>query len=126
MYECMAFAGIQFFLFYQGRFLVNRIDVSIFLSAMVVLLFFARGSDGLGMNRRKLSLGIAGAVFFVSLPTYVSIYQSDKEQLQGESNTELIELITEDKVHLYISSPVSDGVPDIYYSNLECAEPSRI
>lgn len=125
MYECMAFAGIQFFLFYQGRFLVNRIDVSIFLSAMVVLLFFARGSDGLGMNRRKLSLGIAGAVFFVSLPTYVSIYQRDKEQLQGESNTELTELITEDKVHLYISSPVSDGVPDIYYSIWNAPNPAE-
>ena len=124
LYECLAFTGIQFFLFFQGRFLVNRIDVSLFLSAMVVLLFFSRGSDEL-INRRKLSLGIAGAVLCVSLPTYVSNYLDDKAQLQEKSNTELVELITEDKSHLYLSSSVSDGVPDMYYSIWRAPKPAE-
>lgn len=115
LYQCIAFFSIQFYLFYQGRSLINRIDVSLFLSTFLLFLFYCRGSRAQMAGQCRVSLGLAGAILLTAVPVYSSDYQTTRAAEQAAADTHIAELIAEDPQHLYLTSLTGEGIPWNFY-----------
>ena len=115
LYVCLAFLGVQFYLFYQGRYLFNRIDAPLFLSTFLLFVCFCGGSRTWNCNQRSLSLGLAGVIFLTAVPIYSADYQADREEERQQSDTQIVDLIAEDSSHLYLTTLTGEGIPWNFY-----------
>lgn len=106
-YEVLAFCGIQIYLFLRGRYLVTRVDISLFLAVFLVLVLYTW--EQAPKLQRRLGLVLSAAALVVSLPYMASTQaQAPSIQASAQSNQDVFELISSDPSHLYLVT----GLPD--------------
>ena len=113
-YACCGFVLIQLYLYYKGRYLRNRVDVSIVLAITMILLLYACTGEILG--RRGLGVLLAGVLLLTALPKHLE-YLSEEP---GDSKEYLFRLFHTDPEHLYVAT-VSGPKSDLF--NLWNVEP---
>ena len=100
-YEVLAFCGVQIYLFLRGRYLVSRVDISLFLAVFLVLVLYTW--ELAPKLQRRLGLVLSAAALFVSLPYMVSTQsQAPSIQASAQNSQDTFELISSDPSHLYL------------------------
>ena len=102
IYEVVVFLGLQFYFFYIGRYLLNRVDLSLFMAITILLMLRTWDPEVKLLNQRVASIGMAAAVFLVSLPAYHQYYNNGVEKAElADMQAELRRLIESDQDHFY-------------------------
>lgn len=97
LYEVLALAGVEFYLYMEGRYLVNRIDAPLILAVFMVLMLYCQGD--LPPVRRRVAGVLAGVILVVPLVT--SFKQFNGLQ-QPSSETAAYQTMATDREHLYL------------------------
>ena len=126
LYQCIAFFGVQFYLYYQQRYLLNRIDASLFLSTFLLFLFMCRGSREDILNQGRVSASLACVILLTSVPLYSINFQADRQEKREEQTTQIAELVASDLDHLYLMSPTGEGIPWAFYDVWTEPEPGAL
>lgn len=95
---CMLFMGwlIEFYLFYTGRYFINRIDLPILFGIFVVLAMNLEKSRFYNIDRYIVYIIFAGIIF------NTDSFLCTKTELEGqESAREIMQLIENDKENIY-------------------------
>ena len=108
VYVFASFALIQLYLYYKGRYLVDRVDVSLILALTMIMLLYACSEKLL--NQRKALVLLTGTLVLTALPKHLEYLDEEP----GISNDYLYYLFQTDPEHLYMST--SSGLS----SNLFC------
>lgn len=108
VYAVVAIIGIQAYLFYKGRYGVNRVDVSITCTLFTVLLLHA--CSKFTASPRWISLLLAGLLFIAPF-SESGIIMSGLTKTEDEPIT-FYELLDSDKEHLYVRT-VTTSIPRI-------------
>lgn len=103
VYEVLMFNAIYFYLFYAGRYLINRVDVGLWFAVVLVLVWLLEGSkmklcpSGCGM--------IALSIFLINQGTWSNDWRLDStSSLESRARERsILETISSDKEHLYLA-----------------------
>lgn len=102
LYELLLLAALYLYLYYDGRYLYNRVDVGLWFAAILVLLWtYSQGKHY--FNSQAGLAFLAATVLFTSVlwkDTWRSNTASALEKMQEERAT--LESIGSDKEHLYV------------------------
>lgn len=118
-YEVISFIGINLFLYYQGRYLVERIDISLLLSIFLIFMLYCQNCEHL--YNRKTSLLLAAIVCCTSILSIQSVISEDKKQAVDDEEIEalngrLYSLLGADQQHLYLAETFTfNVVSNIWY-----------
>ncbi len=103
VYEVLLFYGLYFYLYYTGRYLVNRVDVGLWFAVCLVLLWV------LFSGNMKLSPQMCGILFLSVLIMNQRSWNSDW-RINGSSSLATrnatraaLEMVSADKEHLYLA-----------------------
>lgn len=103
LYELVLFAAVYVFLFYLGRYLINRVDVGLWFAVSLVLIWMldSKKMKLSGAECAVLCLGI----FLVNQGTWCNDWRLNSENyLNGKARTrETLETVAADKEHLYLA-----------------------
>lgn len=121
-YELAAFAGIQFYFYYRGRYLQSRTDVSVIFSFVVILILCTVERELMQPTRKKTAALVAGACLFCIIPTYVGIQEKNRLDIVNHANTEIHSLISTDTSHFYLCFTNWGNFPDKMYDIWHVAE----
>lgn len=104
IYEGTFIGGLYLFLYYRGRYLLNRVDVGIWLAAVIVVFWM--------FDRIKPIFGGAAGIFLLSFVLLLTQYKwHDNWRISKEADAvksklamrEVIETIDADDSHLYLT-----------------------
>lgn len=99
LYEVLALAGVEFYLYIEGRYLISRVDVSLLLAVFMVLMLYCQGD--LPDLRRRTAAGLAAVILVVPLVTSIGQFYSPQ---QPPSETAAYQTLATDPDHLYLYS----------------------
>lgn len=114
LYASVVLIGIQTYLFYQGRYLMARVDDPIWFSISCVFLY-----AGVPLMGEKVStyknisfllislLGINGSVLAANI-------LGDKDEEQIEKEEKIVEMISSDKDHIYFSTVLGFSTDNLF------------
>lgn len=103
VYEALVFGAIYFYLFYAGRYLINRVDVGLWFAVVLVLIWLLEpakmklSAPGWGM--------IALSIFLINQGTWSNDWRLDSvSSLESRTRERsILETISGDKEHLYLA-----------------------
>lgn len=103
LYEIMIVLLLYFFLFYRGRYLINRVDIGIWMSATVVLMFLLDGSRPLFPVQSGAMLYAAAAVLLLTRAQgNLRMNKTDSDK-KHQKEQQVLKEIREDTEHLYLT-----------------------
>lgn len=103
VYEVLMFGAVYFYLFYTGRYLINRVDVGLWFAVVLVLIWM------LDAARMKLSAPGCGmlclSIFLLNQGTWNNDWRFDSvHSLESRAHERsILETISSDKDHLYLA-----------------------
>lgn len=106
--EALLFGALYYYLFLQGRYLYNRVDVGLWMCALTVLLWTWKAEHkSLPANaaRTVLILGVMGLCAFIQIPGWkdrLASHCEDSRRNRRETREKMME-ISKDTEHLYVS-----------------------
>lgn len=107
-YEVLALFAIEFYLFYRGRYLISRVDVSMFLAAVTVLaMLIARNDEWIA--EQKTVCVLAGCILFAYLPQWNLGADPVFSKESGKEQQEVLELMNQDQENIYFISMLSSS-----------------
>lgn len=106
--EAVLFGALYYYLFLEGRYLYNRVDVGLWMSALTVLLWTWKTEHRrmpANVARTILILGIMGLCAFVQIPGWKGRLESHcrESRQKRQQTTEKMMEIAGDSDHLYVS-----------------------
>jgi len=112
IYDFVVLLVLQFYLYYTGRYLLNRVDVCIFFALTVILSIKAVESAPIVNESNKNRIKYVAILMMVSvlLPQW---YEDNSKTIDEEMKANAIEmsnLVMHDKEHLYISPVGGKGL----------------
>ena len=106
--------GLNIYLFYSGRALMNRVDVIIWLAASSVILYGA-GNCVISQNFKRIFCTLIGMLIIVNGNNYLTHIDEQKAAIeQKEKQQEFCEEIISDEDHLYLVDTSSNIVTKAY------------
>lgn len=103
LYEILVILGLYLYLFYRGRYLINRVDIGIWLAASIVLLWLFRPEKQSRFLKAELLL-MAAMVIFTQYKWRGHLRVNNTDQAaKKQSNQEILEKIHADSEHLYLT-----------------------
>lgn len=107
VFEGILLSGLYFYLYYQGRYMVNRVDVGLWFSVCLVILWIASdsgGEKGAGIVRRGGPV-LCVAVLAVSQLLWIKDWRISTVSIPEArvSQRAVLETIGTDKEHVYIA-----------------------
>ena len=106
-YEILAFLGIQFYLFYKGRYLQNRIDVCLFLALFAVSFCLCQGEREVLPDKRNVALFLVGVVLASTGGTHIRLESIARDQEVASVEYDPYPLFSSDPERLYCISVAS-------------------
>ena len=106
--EILLFGALYYYLFLKGRYLYNRVDVGLWISALTVLLWTwkpAHRSGAANAGRTILILAVMAVCAFIQIPGWkgrLSSHCADSRKNRQETREKMME-ISKDTDHLYVS-----------------------
>ncbi|MDO4323077.1 MAG: hypothetical protein Q4C61_11165 [Lachnospiraceae bacterium] len=102
IYEALLAGGIYLYMFYQNRYLLNRVDVGIWLAVSMVVLWTFTEGKAYFPNRAGLALLLT--VIVAVQPVWKSRYRINAEDAEATMRQCRLELetVSADKEHLYL------------------------
>lgn len=108
LFQIILFSTLYYYLFLKGRYLYNRVDAGLWMSALFVLLWtFKRDQKQLpaGLVRTALILGVMAVCAFIQIPGWKGRLSSQCEESRAcrrEDRQQMMKIAAEED-HLYIS-----------------------
>jgi len=105
-YELIMLCALQFYFFFNGRYLMNRVDICLFvgLTTLLAVVILDRVPAVDDKMKRKVCIASVLSLCALSLPLwYEKNVESDDKEKQTQAY-ETCQLINNDKEHLYFSS----------------------
>lgn len=99
-FAATAFVLIEFYLFYKGRYFINRIDMPIIMALCVVLAMQIEKIRYEGLNKYVTAVVIGGVLLNGS--SFLNEQALPKSEKEKQEEQEVFELINADKSHFYI------------------------
>lgn len=99
-FAATAFVLIEFYLFYKGRYFINRIDMPIIMALCVVLAMQIEKIRYEGLNKYVTAAVIGGVLLNGS--SFLNEQALPKSEKEKQEAQEVFELINVDKSHFYI------------------------
>lgn len=110
VYEILALVVIQFYLFYQGRYLLSRVDIGIFFAASVVIGLIMLDTTLEYKMDTRMVLSVASVILLTLCPDWYKENKQDETEIQEQqSANEVTRLLSEDKEKFYLCSVGSVG-----------------
>lgn len=113
LYEVLAICGVQIYLFLRGRYLLIRIDISLFLALFLILVLYVW--DTAPQIKRRLALVLAASVLVSFLPQ-ISTSREDTAAFQknAQISQEIYQLFSSDSSHLYFATGIPEDLSLFY------------
>lgn len=116
IYLTLAFAGVQLYFFYRGRYLQSRTDISLIFAVFCILLLNCVEPDICLPSRRKTAILVSGALMISQVSYYYDSRHSYRVELENSSYMKVHELMTSDPDHFYFYYASWKYFPDKMYS----------
>lgn len=103
LYEIFVILASYLYLFYRGRYLINRVDTGIWLAASIVLLWLFHQEKQARFQKAELLLVMVMVIFTqYKWRGHLRINNTDQQE-KKQSNQEILEKLHGDLEHLYLT-----------------------
>lgn len=103
-YEMIVLLFVYGYTFYKGRFMMHRIDVGIWLAALIVMLLIYKPEKTVHIKKAGICLVVAALLLSVTQHPGAMRLNNHKKVKAKKSNRKIIEKIHEDRDHLYLKT----------------------
>lgn len=103
LYEILAILGIEFYCFYRGRYLANRIDYNFFLAVTVVVALLI-GTGRLKKLDCRYVVLVLGITVLANRAEWIGNWDTTVDKEVQKENREFFDMVDGDKEHLYLAA----------------------